>query len=342
MQVTVQNATHQPHYPPHYPLRTIALHSSRSTHSAQAPTDSSATRTEEPGTDATCSRARFGATGYDVGTACKKAGQALGHPPPNPSPPPCHAGSSPRTIHHHPPTLHPTPPPPPMHPSPGDPRTAARESTAAPSEPYLPSVPPAQAHHRATDADLLRSGELVDEPGPGAGPRRAYPSLHHVRPASMLRVPCSWCVCSWCVGVTSHQLGSACWLLAAPMCSGRAAEPRRASGRTRRLAADFAAFNTHRPVQHGGVRLCRRVKVPSWWIVRSCCASSGKRLAAMSAAWHAQGWWHAQGKISHGDVVSCAIKARLELAAIALTLQASSQPVVTASHRVQFATMRRS
>ena len=56
-----------------------------------------------------------------------------------------------------------------------------------------PSVPPAQAHYHATDADLLRSGELVDEPGSGAGPRRAYPSFHHVRPASMLRVPCMWC-----------------------------------------------------------------------------------------------------------------------------------------------------
>ena len=171
----------------------------------------------------------------------------------------------------------------------------------APSEPYLPSVPPAQAHHRATDADLLRSGELVDEPGPGAGPRRAHPSLHHVRPASVLRVPCSWCHISpaWL-----------CMLLAAPIRAR--AKPLNRSGRSVCadtpicFAADFAAFNTHRPVQHGGVRLRRRVKVPSWWIVRPCCASSGTRLAAMSAA------WHAQGEISRRCCL-VSLKARLEL-----------------------------
>ena len=161
------------------------------------------------------------------------------HHPPPPTPPP------------------PTPPPPPMHPSPGDPRTAARESTAAPSEPYLPSVPPAQAHHRATDADLLRSGELVDEPGPGAGPRRAHPSLHHVRPASVLRVPCSWCHISpaWL-----------CMLLAAPLRAR--AKPLNRSGRSVCadtpicFAADFAAFNTHRPVQHGGDGFAAGSKCP--------------------------------------------------------------------------------
>ena len=105
-----------------------------------------------------------------------------------------------------------------------------------------PSVPPAQAHYHATDADLLRSGELVDEPGSGAGPRRAYPSFHHVRPASMLRV----CRVSM-VPPAPGSLHAPLWLR--PLKRARA-EPLNRSGPSARAdtknicAADFAAVNT--------------------------------------------------------------------------------------------------
>ena len=104
----------------------------------------------------------------NMGILCQR-GLALGHPPPNPSPPLPLPSTRGLTTHH---------------------TTAGRSELCA--ELALPSSLAQAHHHRATDADLLRSGELVDEPGSGAGPRRAYPSLHHVRPASVLRVPFSW------------------------------------------------------------------------------------------------------------------------------------------------------
>ena len=109
------------------------------------------------------------------------------------SPPAFNAGSSSRTHHHY---THHRPPPY---------REYYREN------PLPPRSSCAQARTRATDADLRRSGELVDEPGSGAGPRRAYPSLHHGGPASM-------CLSIWCPGPSHHSLASwgadsaCCWL----------------------------------------------------------------------------------------------------------------------------------
>ena len=50
-------------------------------------------------------------------------------------------------------------------------------SLHAPSPPTHTGALPTQARDRGTDADLRRSGELVDEPGSGARPRRTYPTL---------------------------------------------------------------------------------------------------------------------------------------------------------------------
>jgi hypothetical protein len=143
-----------------------------------------------------------------------------------------------------------------------------RESTA-PRTPLR--FPLAQAHHhRATDANLLRSGELVDEPGSGSGSRWAYPSLHHVRPASVLRVPFR--------GATLLTPAWLCMLLAALACtagssSGRAAEPLRAHSVCEHDGLPpISRLSTLRPVQHGGVRLRRRVKAPSW-LVPSCASA---------------------------------------------------------------------
>ena len=109
----------------------------------------------------------------------------------------------------------------------------------------------AQARTRATDADLRRSGELVDEPGSGAGPRRAYPSLHHGGPASM-------CLSIWCPGPSHHSLASwgadsaCCWLPLRGCVLGRVGGHENKSLIPRLL--------TRRPVQHGGVRLRSMVK----------------------------------------------------------------------------------
>ena len=89
-------------------------------------------------------------------------GPSPGHPPPNPSPP--------LPLPHHCAELAP---------------------------------PSSQAHHhRATHANLLRSGGLVDEPGSGARPRRTYQSLHHGGPAGMLKCP---------VFVVPHPTSLASW-----------------------------------------------------------------------------------------------------------------------------------
>ena len=144
-------------------LSTPTIHSTP--HSYCTGSDSAA-RAVQSQIDTTCGRARFGDTGYDVGIACKKAGR-----PPFAAFPSFNAGSpdAPPHTHHRPPIPYPY-----------------TESTVPRTKrtPYL-RVPLlcTQARTRATDA--RRSGELVDEPGSGAGQRRAYPSLHHGGSASM-------------------------------------------------------------------------------------------------------------------------------------------------------------